>query len=157
MILDFRTRKQEILPKSSNIKILFYKEDHWSRICAYDKWLSSILSIFYLFWSTQSAIVCHLVRAREQTYSCNHNLRYLKYFKRFCTYYLHLTCQRRFHNSLQWPSKCPTNTPHVFHLETTWKGLFPRRFNVKYTWCVCGVVLSQFSLTKNFGKTFCTV
>ena len=29
------------------------------------------------------------------------------------------------------------NTPHVFHVETTWKPPFPRRFNVEYAWCVC--------------------
>ena len=28
----------------------------------------------------------------------------------------------------------PTNTPLVFHVETTWKGPFPRRFNVEYTY-----------------------
>ena len=33
--------------------------------------------------------------------------------------------------------RCPTNTPHVFHVETTWKQPFPRHFNVEYTWCVC--------------------
>ena len=27
----------------------------------------------------------------------------------------------------------PTNTPPVFHVETTWKRSFPRRFNVEYT------------------------
>ena len=26
-----------------------------------------------------------------------------------------------------------TNTPPVFHVETTWKRSFPRRFNVEYT------------------------
>ena len=31
----------------------------------------------------------------------------------------------------------PTNTPRVFHIETTWEQLFPRRFNVEDTWCVC--------------------
>ena len=30
----------------------------------------------------------------------------------------------------------PTNKPRVFHVETTWKRPFPRRFNVEYTWCV---------------------
>ena len=34
----------------------------------------------------------------------------------------------------------PTNTPLVFHVETTWKRPFSRRFNVEYTWCVCWVV-----------------
>ena len=33
----------------------------------------------------------------------------------------------------------PTNTPRVFHVITTWKRPFPRRFNVEYMWCVCGV------------------
>ena len=27
----------------------------------------------------------------------------------------------------------PTITPRVFHVELTWKQLFPRRFNVEYT------------------------
>ena len=31
----------------------------------------------------------------------------------------------------------PTNTPRVFHVETTWKRSFPPRFNVEYTSCVC--------------------
>ena len=31
----------------------------------------------------------------------------------------------------------PANTPRGFHVETTWKQLFPRRFNVESTWCVC--------------------
>ena len=30
-----------------------------------------------------------------------------------------------------------TNTPRVFHVETTWKQQFPHHFNVKYAWCVC--------------------
>ena len=34
----------------------------------------------------------------------------------------------------------PTNTPHVLHVETTWKRQFLLRFNVEYMWCVCGVV-----------------
>ena len=32
-----------------------------------------------------------------------------------------------------------TNTPRVFHVETTHKWLFPRCFNVEYMWCVCRV------------------
>ena len=32
-----------------------------------------------------------------------------------------------------------TNTPRVFHIETTWKRSFPRRFNVEYTWSVSRV------------------
>ena len=31
----------------------------------------------------------------------------------------------------------PTNTLRGFHVETTWKRPFPRRFNVDSTWCVC--------------------
>ena len=31
----------------------------------------------------------------------------------------------------------PTNTPHGFYVETTWKRPFPRRFNVESTECVC--------------------
>ena len=31
----------------------------------------------------------------------------------------------------------PTNTPGVFHVETTWKRSFSRCFNVEYTWFVC--------------------
>ena len=30
----------------------------------------------------------------------------------------------------------PTNTPHGFHVEATWKRSFPSRFNVESTWCV---------------------
>ena len=33
----------------------------------------------------------------------------------------------------------PTSTPRVFHVETTRKPSFPRRFNMEYTWCVCMV------------------
>ena len=29
-----------------------------------------------------------------------------------------------------------TSTPDAFHVETTWKRLFPRRFNMEYTWCI---------------------
>ena len=34
-------------------------------------------------------------------------------------------------------SNIPTNTPARFHVETTLKRSFPRRFNVESTWCVC--------------------
>ena len=37
----------------------------------------------------------------------------------------------------------PTNTPRVFHVETTWKRLFLRCFNAEYTWCVCIVVVKS--------------
>ena len=46
------------------------------------------------------------------------------------------------------PGAYPTNTPRVFHVETTWKRPIPRRFNMKYTWCVCRVgtpILVSFS------------
>ena len=33
----------------------------------------------------------------------------------------------------------PTNTPRGFHVETTWKRRFPRRFNEESKWCVCRV------------------
>ena len=33
-----------------------------------------------------------------------------------------------------------TNTPRIFHVEMTWKRSFPRRFNVKYTWCIYRVL-----------------
>ena len=29
----------------------------------------------------------------------------------------------------------PINTPRIFHVETTWKRSFPRRFNVEHMWC----------------------
>ena len=32
-----------------------------------------------------------------------------------------------------------TNTPRIFHVETTWKRAFPYRFKVGYTWCVCKI------------------
>ena len=38
-------------------------------------------------------------------------------------------------------SNCSTNTPRVFHVETTWKRLLPRRFNLESTWCVCRVAV----------------
>ena len=37
------------------------------------------------------------------------------------------------------PQNIPTNTPHVFHVETQCKRSFPCHFNVKYTWRICGV------------------
>ena len=35
---------------------------------------------------------------------------------------------------------CPTNKPRGFHIGTTWKQSFPRRFNVESMWCVCRVI-----------------
>ena len=35
-----------------------------------------------------------------------------------------------------WQGLNPTNTPHVFHVETMWERSFPRRFNREFTWCV---------------------
>ena len=43
----------------------------------------------------------------------------------------HLSSQKTF----LWTK--PTNTPCVFHVETTWKRSFPCSFNVEYTWYVC--------------------
>ena len=37
----------------------------------------------------------------------------------------------------------PTNTPHGFHVDTTWKWPFPRHFNVESTWCVCRAVIAS--------------
>ena len=37
----------------------------------------------------------------------------------------------------------PTNTSRGFHVETTWKRSFPRRFNVESAWCVCWDVLKD--------------
>ena len=31
----------------------------------------------------------------------------------------------------------PTNAPRVFHVETTWKQSFSRRFNMEYLWYAC--------------------
>ena len=31
----------------------------------------------------------------------------------------------------------PTNIPRGFHVKTTWKRTFPRRFSVESMWCVC--------------------
>ena len=47
-----------------------------------------------------------------------------------------------------------TNTPGGFHVETTWKRSFPRRFNMESTWCVC----RQDSLTHSLSlHTFSTL
>ena len=51
----------------------------------------------------------------------------------------------------------PVNTPHVLHVETTWKRPFPRRSKVDQAWCVCmeyskpgnGNVLRSFSHWQN--------
>ena len=34
----------------------------------------------------------------------------------------------------------PTNTPRVFHVETTWKRSLLSRFNIKHTWCTFRIV-----------------
>lgn len=40
-----------------------------------------------------------------------------------------------------------TNTPHRFHVDTTWKRPFPRGFKVESAWCVCRVLIcSSFSV-----------
>ena len=38
----------------------------------------------------------------------------------------------------------PTNTSRVFHVETTWKRPFPRRFNMEYSWSVCRDVVYRY-------------
>ena len=43
-----------------------------------------------------------------------------------------------------WFIRYPTNTPRVFHVETTWKQQFLHRFNVENTWCVCIVILEAY-------------
>ena len=47
----------------------------------------------------------------------------------------------------------PTNTPRVFHVETTWKRPFLRRFNVEYMWCVCRDIDSAQYLCKSLQDT----
>ena len=42
----------------------------------------------------------------------------------------------------------PKNTPRVFHVETTWKLQFPRRFNVEYMWCVCSKTHTKIFINK---------
>ena len=47
------------------------------------------------------------------------------------------------HSSAETPAQSgcsTTNTLRVFHVETTWKRRYPRRFNVEYTWCAWRVV-----------------
>ena len=43
----------------------------------------------------------------------------------------------------------PTNTPRVFHVKTTWKQRFPRRFDVDYTWIVCRVEIIMLQERQN--------
>ena len=50
-------------------------------------------------------------------------------------------------------STYPTNTPRGFHVETTWKQLFPRRFNVESMWSVCRVVVEEISRNKSAAQT----
>ena len=47
----------------------------------------------------------------------------------------------------------PANIPSVFHVETTRKQPFPRRFNVEYRRCVCGEHLFAQS-PSNFRDSF---
>ena len=46
----------------------------------------------------------------------------------------------------------PANAPPVFHVQTAWKRLFPSRFNVEYTWCVCTVMLVMNAKRVIIGK-----
>ena len=54
------------------------------------------------------------------------------------------------------------NTLRVFHVETTWKGPFPRCFHVECTWCICRDVfinlplfgITSFQIGKKIQKLF---
>ena len=46
----------------------------------------------------------------------------------------------------------PASTARVFHVETTWKQPFPRRFNVEYTWSDCRVSLHTFCFQSDLSK-----
>ena len=52
----------------------------------------------------------------------------------------------------------PTNTPRILHVETTWKRLFPRLFNLQYMWCAYRVEAQlgppQISQMKSFAIMF---
>ena len=42
----------------------------------------------------------------------------------------------------------PTNALRGFHVETTWKQPFPRRFNAESTWCVCRDILATICIVR---------
>ena len=48
--------------------------------------------------------------------------------------------------------KFPTSTSSAFHVETTWKRSFPRRFNLEYTWCVFRVRVTYLFLQYLFMR-----
>ena len=48
--------------------------------------------------------------------------------------------------------RIPTNTPCVFHVETTWKRSFPRVFNVEHTRCICGNKIDGCSGNSRFNS-----
>ena len=48
----------------------------------------------------------------------------------------------------------PTNTRRLFHVKTTWKKLFPRRFNVEYTSCVWRKLDGQLFSERAIGRFF---
>ena len=55
---------------------------------------------------------------------------------------------------------CPTNKPRGFHIGTTWKQSFPRRFNVESMWCISRAEVSiKKGVLKNYvnftGKQLC--
>ena len=54
-----------------------------------------------------------------------------------------------------WIKTISLKTHHVdgFHVETTWKRLFPRRFNVESTWCICWDIFGYGELIRKIRKT----
>ena len=47
------------------------------------------------------------------------------------------------HESFSWRTNYSTNTTRGFHVETAWKRLFLRHFNVESRWCVCRVAYAK--------------
>ena len=52
------------------------------------------------------------------------------------------------HESFSWRTNYSTNTPRRFHVETTWKRLFLRHFNVESRWCVCRVAYAKMPILR---------
>ena len=46
-------------------------------------------------------------------------------------------------NQTHYHSNHPINITRIFHVETTWKRSFPRRFNVEYTCCICSMLAEE--------------
>ena len=81
-------------------------------------------------------------------FSFHGKIMFCAFFMRFSTFYvLDYSINFQKYNVVKYISTqvrvyfwvFPTNTPRVFHVETTWKRSFPRRFNVENTWSVCRV------------------